>query len=286
MTVQVESPLIQRTASSAGFTATRSVATALRRAAIGWTAIALVGQLVFAVYVTVVFGGPLARGDLSGWSRSPSRNAYVPGDVAGNTAMAVHVMLAVVILLAGLVQLLPVVRRRWPAVHRWSGRGYLAAAMLTSLGGTWLIWMRGTVGDLSQHLALTVNAGLLIVCAVMAWRTARARDFAAHRRWALRTYMTAGGVFFFRLGLFGWLVAWQRPVGFDPRTFSGPFLTTLAILVYVVGPLTILEGYLRVQRQPRRWQGWAMVALLVVLSLATAGGVMSATFAIWWPRIA
>ena len=35
------------------------------------------------------------------------------------------------------------------------------------------------------------------------------------------------GVWFFWLGLLLWLMIHQQPVGFDPKTFTGPFLTFL-----------------------------------------------------------
>jgi hypothetical protein len=36
-------------------------------------------------------------------------------------------------------------------------------------------------------------------------------------------------VWFFRLGLTLWLLVHQAPVGFDPKTFSGPFLIVLTL---------------------------------------------------------
>jgi len=105
------------------------------------------------------------------------------------------------------------------------------AVSLTSIAGLYMVWVRSSVGDLSQHIAISLKAVILTTSAVLAWRAARARKFTAHRRWALRAYLAANGVFFFRFGLFLWLVINRRPVGFNPKTFSGPFLTTLAFAV-------------------------------------------------------
>ena len=286
MPVIAEQPSTQRRAEAAGFSAAPRAATLLRTSATIWTGIALAGQLFFALYVSVLYGRPALSGDFAAWSKGPVARAWLPGQTVGNAAFGVHIGLAVLIILAGAVQLLPVIRRRWPTVHRWSGRSYLSAAFVTSLAGLYMVWVRGSAaGDLPQHIAISLNAVILVTCAAFAWRTARARDFAAHRQWALRTYLAAGGVFFFRIFLMLWFLVWQRPVGMDPDTFSGPFLTTLAFAVYVVGPLTLLECYLRAQRSGRPAVQLAVAGGLGVLSLMTIGGILGATMGMWLPRM-
>jgi hypothetical protein len=37
--------------------------------------------------------------------------------------------------------------------------------------------------------------------------------------------MVLSGVWFFRLGMFLWLAINRGPAGFEPDTFTGPFLT-------------------------------------------------------------
>ena len=39
-----------------------------------------------------------------------------------------------------------------PAFHRWNGRIYIPAVFLTSIAGLYMVWGRGTVGDVVQHL--------------------------------------------------------------------------------------------------------------------------------------
>ena len=43
------------------------------------------------------------------------------------------------------------------------------------------------------------------------WRTAAARNFASHRRWALRTFVVVNGVFFLRMMVFGYIILAQAP---------------------------------------------------------------------------
>jgi hypothetical protein len=157
--------------------------------------------------------------------------------------------------------------------------------ILSSVAGLYLVWERGAEQRLSQHIAISLNAVIIMVCAVLAWRAARARDYSAHRQWALRTYLAANGVFFFRLGVFLWLMIHQRPVGFDAKTFTGPFLTGLAFAVYVFVPLTVLQGYLVAQGQRGVWGPRVMALVLFGLALISAGGIASVTMSLWWPTI-
>lgn len=267
-----------------GFSAAERAQHFLRRAAIGWVMVALFGQLLFSLYVTLVYGGAVVTGDTERWNHVMPRG-YVPGDTAGNAALMSHVLIAVLIMLGGGLQLLPAIRRRLPALHRWVGRVYMISVMLASLAGLYLTWTRGEPSRMPQHIAISLNAIIIVTCAVFAWRAARARNFSAHRQWALRTFLAAGGVFFFRLGVFFWLLINRGPVGFDPETFSGPFLTALAFGVYVFVPLTALQGYFVAQQAVGVWGPRVMAVVLVLLSFLSMGGVASVTMMLWWPAI-
>ena len=258
----------------------------LRRSVIAWTCVALLGQLVFAAYVLLFYGSGALAGEPSRWNKVLP-HGWKDGAVLDNSVLAGHLLFTVVIVLGGLVQLLPVVRRRVPSLHRWTGRVYLLTAAALSLGGLYLLWVRGgAVGDLSQHLAITGNALIILSAAAMAWRAARARRIDDHRRWALRLFVAVSGVWFFRVGLMAWLGVFRAPVGFNADTFSGPFLTALAWGVYVVMPLLILEAVLRAQRSTASTGQQAIVAVgLAMVTLLMAFGVVMATAGMWAPRI-
>lgn len=234
-----------------------------------WFLVAATGLAIFASYIAVSYGVAALGG-------RPGQSQWVAGDGLGNAMLSVHLLLALLMTAGGVLQLVPALRRRLPALHRGVGRVFMTGALLGSLSGLYLLWVRGTVGDLGQHLGMTLNAILIVTFALLAWRAARARDFATHRRWALRLFLAANGVWFFRVGLMLWLMALRQPVGFDPKSFTGPFLTTLAFAQFLL-PLAVLEIYLRSR-------GWAVAALLGIASLATAGGVLGATMGMWLPR--
>jgi hypothetical protein len=255
----------------------------LRRAGRGWFAVALAGQLLFAVYIVGFYGGHAFSGDLLAWNQVLPRG-WVAGDLAGNATVAVHVLFTVVIVLGGLGQLMPAVRQRWPMLHRWNGRLFLAVAATLAITGLAMMFGRGAVGGPAQHAALVFNAVLILAFAGLAWRTARARQFDAHRRWALRLWLVVAGVWFFRIGLAAWLLIHRAPVGFDPESFTGPLLVALAWGQTLL-PLVVLEAVLRAERAgDARWR-WTTAAVLLPLTLLTLLGVAGAAMMMWLPRL-
>ena len=127
---------------------------------------------------------------------------------------------------------------------------------------------------------------LIIIFAVLAFRTAISRDFIAHRRWALRLFLVVNGVWFFRVGLMFWLFVNGGPVGFDMVTFQGPFLTSLSFAVYLGAlPLTILELYLFAQKQSGAFWKFSVAFLLFVLILVMGIGIFAATMGMWLPHM-
>jgi tetratricopeptide (TPR) repeat protein len=261
-----------------------SIANRTLRAAVGfWFAVALIGQLALGFTVASFYGLTAVRGDLTRWGRFVS-HGYVPGDHMGNLALSMHVLSAAIIMFAGMIQFVPKVRSRFPAFHRWNGRIYMLMAVTLSAAGLYMTWIRGSVGDLSVHLASTANAILIWLFGAIALRYAMVRDFREHRRWALRFFIVVSASWFFRVMFFLSLIVLQRPFGFDPNTFSGPFITFMAFGQFLV-PLAVLEIYLRAQDRPGALRRFATAAMLFVLTLATGAGLLAVAGAVWVPQL-
>jgi uncharacterized membrane protein len=226
--------------------------TALKAAARFWFGVAVIGQLVFAFAVASFYGLTALRGDFHGWKIT---NGYIPGVTKGNLAVAMHLISAVIVMLAGAVQLVPPVRNRFPAFHRWNGRVYMLTAVALSLAGLYMQWIRGSVGDLPQHIGSAVNAILIWLCAGIALRYALARDFKTHRRWALRLLMVVSASWFYRIGLFLSFLIFKGPFGSDPQTFQGPFLTFMSFAQYLF-PLPFLKSICARRTAPVRCGAW------------------------------
>jgi tetratricopeptide (TPR) repeat protein len=238
-------------------------------------------QLVFAFAVASFYGLTALRGDYHGWRFT---NGYVPGVTRGNWAVVMHVASAVAVMLAGALQLVPQVRSRFPVFHRWNGRVYMLTAIALSVAGLYMTWIRGSVGGLTSHLGSTLNALLIWLFAALALRFALARDFKTHRRWALRLFLVVSASWFFRIGFFLTLLIFKGPVGFDPTTFTGPFVTFMTFSQYLI-PLGVLEIYFLAQDRPGALRRMATAGLLFVLTLVMVAGLFAATLAVWVPDV-
>ena len=123
-----------------------------------------------------------------------------------------------------------------------------------------------------------------MLCAVMVLRHAMARRFALHRRWALRLFLVVSGVWFFRIGLTFWILLNQGPVGFDPDTFTGPALVTIAFAQYLL-PLAVLQLYFHAQDRGGSRGRAVMAAGLFASTLVTAAGIVAASMMLWLPHL-
>lgn len=240
------------------------------------------GQLLFVAFILLHYYPPTLSGNFAEWNDKPVITGFVAGDSAGNLFFAVHVLMAAVLTFGGLVQLIPAIRNRWPALHRWNGRLYLVSALTLALGGLWMTWGRGSWLNLVGAFGITLDALLILVFAALAWRTARARRFVEHRRWAIRLFAVASAVWFMRVGYMAWGMA-TGGAGIG-RAMDGPFDMVLAFGNSLL-PLAIAELYLRTGARgaPAARQGVA--ALLVVSGVIILGGSAGAWMAMWGPYI-
>jgi hypothetical protein len=209
----------------------------LDAAAAFWFAVMVIGQWIFVYYIAAFYGAATLSGDFAAWNEHPFVRGHVPGDTIGNLAFASHVMLAIIITLGGTLQLVPQIRARAAWLHRWNGRAFLVTAMIVSLAGFYMVWLREGAERELNDLVISFNGALILLFAALAWRAGAARNIASHRRWALRALMVVNGVFFLRLLFSGWVLLTQ----------SEPNLTTFYIFEFAsfLLPLAILELYLR-----------------------------------------
>ena len=245
-----------------------------------WFATATLGQWAFVVFIALFFGGALASGDVAGLNAKPHVTGYVPGDPVGNAQFLGHALLGGLVTFAGTWQLVPALRRRWPAVHRWNGRLFLAVALAVTLAGFWLVWVRGSRLGTGSDLSITLNGLLIVVYAVLAWRSAARRDIATHRRHALRAWLLVNGVWFLRIGIMlAGLVLTPLGIRID---YQGPVFIGVSVASWLL-PLAVLELYFRAERSRHAIAKTAMGIALGTLALATLAGSAAAAAFMWWP---
>lgn len=258
----------------------RSDASLLRRSGVIWFGVAAIGQAAFVWMILAHFGRRTLIGDFAGWNDKPLIKGYAPGDDVGNVMFAVHVLLAAVVTLGGLMQLIPALRRRAPAFHRWNGRVFLITAVVMAVGGLWLTWGRETYLSLISAVAVSVDGALILIFAALAWLTAVRRDFEAHRRWAMRAFLAVNGVWFLRVGLMAWAIA-TGGLGMN-KTLSGPADIVLQFGAYLI-PLALFEAYWRAGRSARRGLQRLTVVAMGLAAAVTALGVFGAVVFMWGP---
>jgi hypothetical protein len=248
----------------------------LTLAASTWYLFAVVGLAAFFVYVISQYGGALL-----GSEEAKSKASFISGDTVGNLFLVTHLSLALIVISGGLLQLLPSLRARFPKFHRYNGRIFLVSAIACSLAGQYLIYTREIPGNLVMDIG-TSSAGILVLFfSVLAYKTARAKRFVEHRKWAMRLFLVANAGWFFRIGLMLWLVVNQGPVGMDMKTFTGPALVFISYAQFLL-PLAMLELYLRAQNS--RSNGFKVFTsgLIFVAALATLAGVGAASAMMWF----
>lgn len=240
------------------------------------------GQLLFIAFILLFYYPATLTGNFAAWNEKPLITGFVAGDAAGNLFFAAHVLMAAVITLGGLIQLIPAVRNRWPALHRWNGRLYLLCALALAFGGLWLTWVRGTWLALGGAIGITLDAALIIGFAVMAFAAARARRIAQHRRWAIRLFAVASAVWFMRVGYMVWgLATGGAGIG---KAMDGPFDLFLAFANSLI-PLAVAEIYLRAGARGTPTAKRNVAALLVLSGLIILAGSAGAWMVMWGPYI-
>jgi hypothetical protein len=239
-----------------------------------WLFTAVAGQWLFFIYIAGFYGPSTLRGDMAAWNRNTLLlKGYAPGDTVGNIAFGAHALLAGIIAFGGALQLIPPLRSRWPALHRWNGRLFMITALGVSLTGFYMVWVRHTSTSLAGAIAISLNGALILGSAILAWRAARRRDLVAHRQWALRLYLVANAQWFTRVGFFAWLLI-GRGLLHAPSALTGQVFDAWTFGCFIV-PLGVLELYLRAQDSTGSAGRIAMAGGLVALTALMAVGIFA-----------
>ncbi len=247
-----------------------------------WFAVTAMGQWIFVVYVLAYYAPLILGGGFQALGETSLPGGYVPGETVGNLAVVMHLFLAAIIIGGGPLQLIPQIRSRFPVFHHWLGRLYILTVVTTSVAGLYMVWTRGVLGGELMKIAISTDAVLIITFAAIAIYHAISRNIRMHRRWALRLFMVASGVWFYRIGLMGWVFS-TGGVGVNFETFSGPFLNFWAFGQYLL-PLVLLECYLRAKDSANKHAKLAMGGSLFVLAGVTAFCIFAAVMGLWLPK--
>jgi uncharacterized membrane protein len=145
-------------------------------------ALVALGSVSIALYAVVAYGFfPLGAGV------HPDMRAAFEAHRIGIYA---HVFGAALALALGPLQFSSRLRASRPALHRWSGRLYLALGVL--VGGLAGLYMSAfAFGGWVSTTGFGLLAILWLYTGARAYLAARARDFTAHREWMIRNFALA-----------------------------------------------------------------------------------------------
>ncbi len=251
---------------------------ALSLAAKAWYTPVLLGQWIFVAYIIYAYGWPVVMGEIGAWNNHISE-AYVPGRTMGNIAVAAHLALAIIIHFFGPLQLVPSVRSRFPAFHRWSGRAFVLSVIIVVAAGAYMLVVR-EIGSWTLKAGFIFQGFLILWFAWQAVHYARQRKFPVHMRWATRLFLAASAVWFFRVMIMIWFVL-TGGIGIDQSDGTGWFIDAMTGLQFL--PLVLYEIYWRIKAGNSNRAHMTFAVFLWLAAIATTIGVGLAALGMWFP---
>ena len=149
-----------------------------------WTAVIFIAFIGLAVATrrTIVLINP---GALSS-PKNPA--AELDAHFASERALVLtHILPAMLFMVLGPLQFVRSLRSRYPQVHRWSGRIFLAASAVVGISGLRLAFGK-TIGGLDEKAAIALFGTFFLISLSKALWHALRREFAKHREWMIRGY--------------------------------------------------------------------------------------------------
>ncbi|WP_114952461.1 DUF2306 domain-containing protein [Sphingosinicella terrae] len=247
-------------------------------AATAWLSAAL-----FGAYIVFFHVGAAALGRPAEW------NSVLPGLFAAEARLATagiaaHFVAGAILLLLGPIQLIGAVRRAAPAFHRWTGRLYVASALVAGLGGLAFILAKGTIGGPVMDIGFGLYGALVVAAAIETYRHARARRLERHRAWAIRLFALAIGSWLYRMA-YGLWFAIGDSAG-HASDFRGPFDLVMDFAFYLPN-LAVAELFIRARAAPaRRTLQTASAGLLAAAAALLALATWEFARLAWLPGIA
>ena len=179
-----------------------------------------ISAFLFGLFILSFYFVALLEGNTAQW------NEILPGLYDNRTESAtigigVHFAAGGIILILGCIQLIARVRVKYPALHRWLGRIYVLASLLTAVGGLAFIFIKGTIGGLVMDIGFSGYGLLMLLAAIETYRHARAGRFVTHRAWAIRLFALAIGSWLYRMD-YGFWMLFTDGLG-HTDSFTGPF---------------------------------------------------------------
>jgi uncharacterized membrane protein len=149
---------------------------------LGWT-------LLISINIYFVYNFPLKHFNYKAWSES-----FGP-------LLTIHIVFGMIAILIGPFQFFQSIRKRYPRIHRLTGRIYLVSVLIAAIAATILAINHNII---VQH-RIVFGTGLLGLAAAwfltsgMAFWAIKTRNFVQHREWMVKSYVVTCGFTTFRI---------------------------------------------------------------------------------------
>lgn len=117
-----------------------------------------------------------------------------PGGQAYPPWTALHFAAALVFAVLAMLQLVSALRRRYPALHRYSGRAAVLCGLIASLSGALIPFALVPPRPVLERLYIVLFFTGVALFLLLGFRAARRHDYASHRAWMVRAVASAGAV--------------------------------------------------------------------------------------------
>jgi len=105
------------------------------------------------------------------------------------TLTLTHILPAMLFMVLGPLQFVRGLRSKYPQVHRWCGRIFLAVSAVVGVTGLTLAFGK-TIGGVDEKAAVILFGSFFLIALAKALWHAMRREFAQHREWMIRGYAT------------------------------------------------------------------------------------------------
>lgn len=169
-----------------------------------------VAWFVFVLVAVLVGVYPLAYiiTDMSGGLLS-TKPPELLNDQVWRLAFYCHILPGGMALLAGWSQFITTFRNKYLSLHRWLGRVYVSAVLISGSAGLYLAWF--ATGGMISILGFGMLALLWLITTGRAYQLIRTGRSAQHHQWMIRSYALCFAAVTLRL----WLPFLDNSIGLD-----------------------------------------------------------------------
>jgi len=128
-----------------------------------------------------------------------SKSAELLSSNIYNIFFYMHITFGGIALLIGWLQFSKKLRRKYINLHRWIGKIYVGAVLLSGPGGFYIAFH--ATGGLSPILGFSIGAVLWIVLTILGYTTIRKGKVEAHKKWMMYSYAGTFGAVTLRIWL-------------------------------------------------------------------------------------